>query len=243
MKRGGEYFFYHNDHLGTPQKMTSANGSTVWSAKYEAFGKADIDPASSLENNLRFPGQYYDAETGIHYNYHRYYEPRYGRYLAPDPSNSVQTTESGIPYLLPFRVVTPWELHPFHYVGSNTINWTDPTGLRYQPTTTLALEKAILTGNAAEVETLAYAMGLSIPPAIVTAIAAQEITGETAHDIIDRIIAENNKKLTECTPGTRQPERLPKYEPTCIERCAVTYATSWFSRWICYLGCILEKAP
>ena len=38
-----------------------------------------------VENNLRFPGQYYDSETGLHYNYHRYYDPRTGRYLRPDP--------------------------------------------------------------------------------------------------------------------------------------------------------------
>jgi RHS repeat-associated protein len=85
MKQGTEYYFYHNDHLGTPQKMTAVNGSIVWSAKYESFGKAVVDPASTLVNNLRFPGQYYDNENGLHYNWHRMYQPSSGRYETADP--------------------------------------------------------------------------------------------------------------------------------------------------------------
>ncbi|MCP4703653.1 MAG: hypothetical protein GY865_03505, partial [candidate division Zixibacteria bacterium] len=73
------------DHLGTPQKMTAVNGAVVWSAKYNAFGKAVVDPGSGVENNLRFPGQYYDAETGLYYNFHRYYDAQIGRYLRVDP--------------------------------------------------------------------------------------------------------------------------------------------------------------
>ena len=59
------------------------NGAIVWEAKYDAFGKASI--IGVVENNLRFPGQYYDAETGFHYNWNRYYDPRAGRYFTPDP--------------------------------------------------------------------------------------------------------------------------------------------------------------
>jgi len=84
MKQDGNYFFYHNDHLGTPQKMIEVNGAVAWEAKYEAFGKANIE-IGTLENNLRFPGQYYDSETGLHYNYNRYYDPQNGRYLSADP--------------------------------------------------------------------------------------------------------------------------------------------------------------
>jgi len=76
---------YHNDHLGTPQKMTASNGAVVWSAKYSSFGKAQVDPESTVVNNLRFPGQYFDGESGLHYNWHRYYDPGTGRYLRVDP--------------------------------------------------------------------------------------------------------------------------------------------------------------
>ena len=84
MKTGGRYYFYHNDHLGTPQKMTDVSGAVVWSAKSESFGEAVVEVAT-VENNLRFPGQYYDAETGLHYNWFRYYDPNTGRYLRVDP--------------------------------------------------------------------------------------------------------------------------------------------------------------
>jgi RHS repeat-associated protein len=84
MKVGTNYYFYHNDHLGTPQKMTAVNGAVVWSAKYEAFGKAKVDAGSTIENNLRFPGQYYDQETGELYNWNRYYGANIGRYIAMD---------------------------------------------------------------------------------------------------------------------------------------------------------------
>ncbi len=85
MKEGSEVYFYHNDHLGTPVILTASSGRIVWSARYGAFGAAEVDPASLVENNLRFPGQYYDAETGLHYNFQRTYHPGLGRYLEPDP--------------------------------------------------------------------------------------------------------------------------------------------------------------
>ena len=81
MKIGSEYYFYHNDHLGTPQKMTAVNGAVVWSASYNSFGNASINASSTVSNNLRFAGQYFDQDTGLHYNWHRYYDPNVGRYL------------------------------------------------------------------------------------------------------------------------------------------------------------------
>jgi YD repeat-containing protein len=60
MKVGGQYYFYQNDHLGTPQKLTAVNGAVVWSAKYSSFGEAAVHPSSTIVNNLRFPGQYFD---------------------------------------------------------------------------------------------------------------------------------------------------------------------------------------
>ncbi len=85
MREGGNIYFYHNDHLGTPQKLTNISGATVWSATYDAFGKAAIDGASTVVSHLRFPGQYFDGETGLHYNWNRYYEPGTGRYVTSDP--------------------------------------------------------------------------------------------------------------------------------------------------------------
>jgi len=107
-----EYYFYHNDHFGTPQKMTNLSGAVVWSATYDAFGKATVDAGSSITNNLRFPGQYLDAETGLHYNYHRYYDPNTGRYVTEDPIG----LDGGINY--------------FSYSLNNPIKQFDSIGLK-----------------------------------------------------------------------------------------------------------------
>ena len=65
-------YYYLNDRLGTPQIMTDDTGTMVWEASYTPFGEANVHPNSIIENNIRFPGQYYDQETGHHHNYHRY---------------------------------------------------------------------------------------------------------------------------------------------------------------------------
>ena len=77
-------YFYITDHLMTPQMLTSISGTTVWYAELSAFGTANVI-TSTVTNNLRFPGQYADAESGLYYNVNRYYEPTIGRYIEPDP--------------------------------------------------------------------------------------------------------------------------------------------------------------
>ncbi|MEQ8612565.1 MAG: RHS repeat-associated core domain-containing protein, partial [Gammaproteobacteria bacterium] len=82
--RNNEIYYIHNDHLGTPQLITDSFQNTVWQADYNPFGEVDIT-TELVSNNIRFPGQYYDEETGLHYNYFRYYEPEIGRYITSDP--------------------------------------------------------------------------------------------------------------------------------------------------------------
>jgi len=82
-KEGAVYYF-HTDHLGTPQVLTDRNGNVVWKADYKPFGQADI-LIQNVENPFRFPGQYHDKETGLHYNYFRNYHSGIGRYFEPDP--------------------------------------------------------------------------------------------------------------------------------------------------------------
>jgi RHS repeat-associated protein len=78
------------DLLMTPRAATDDEGRTVWTWKGDAFGTTlpEDDPdgdGTPTTLHLRFPGQYFDTETGLHYNWHRYYEPWTGRYLSSDP--------------------------------------------------------------------------------------------------------------------------------------------------------------
>ena len=76
----------HTDHLGTPKQITDQNQETVWIIEMDTFGETQsIDSKDDFTFNLRFAGQYFDQESGYHYNYHRYYNPKVGRYLTSDP--------------------------------------------------------------------------------------------------------------------------------------------------------------
>jgi len=82
---GGQYYYYHNDHLLMPQQLTNRDGKVVWSILYASFGDIQISsPLKIIFNNLRFPGQYEDVETGNYYNFQRYYDAYIGRYLSSD---------------------------------------------------------------------------------------------------------------------------------------------------------------
>jgi RHS repeat-associated protein len=83
--QGTAYYIYSN-HLAAPIMVEDESARTVWEAKLDAFGFAQIDAGATLEMPLRFPGHYHDTETGLHYNRYRYYSPELGRYLQSDPS-------------------------------------------------------------------------------------------------------------------------------------------------------------
>jgi RHS repeat-associated protein len=81
-------YFVHADHLERPLKMTDGTEAVVWDAVYNPFG--DVNAITgSVANNLRFPGQYFLIESGLHYNWHRHYDPTVGRYTQPDPIRDV----------------------------------------------------------------------------------------------------------------------------------------------------------
>ncbi|TAK59874.1 colicin D domain-containing protein, partial [Methylobacter sp.] len=111
-----DLYYIHADHLGTPRKIIRpGDNRVVWSWESEAFGNSlpDQNP-SGLGNfvfNLRFPGQYYDQETGLFYNYFRDYDPKTGRYIESDP------------------IGLAGGINTYSYVGGNPINYTDPKGL------------------------------------------------------------------------------------------------------------------
>jgi RHS repeat-associated protein len=107
---GNNVYYYHNDHLGTPQKMTDENRNIVWQAEYMPFGEP-VSITGTITNNLRFPGQYYDEETRNNYNYLRDYNPMIGRYMESDP------------------VGLGGGLNIYNYVYSNPLKYVDIYGL------------------------------------------------------------------------------------------------------------------
>ena len=101
--------YLHEDHLQTPRLATSATGSVVW--RWDGDGFGDAIATGSTEINIRFPGQYHDAESGLHYNLYRYYDPATGRYLRSDPIGLQAGTNTYV------------------YAGHNPIGSYDPEGL------------------------------------------------------------------------------------------------------------------
>ncbi|WP_183019393.1 RHS repeat protein [Delftia sp. UME58] len=78
-------YYLHTDHQGTPLIGTDNRGVLSWSTVSEAFGATGIMKISRIVVNQRYPGQYYDAETGDHYNLKRDYRSTIGRYTSMDP--------------------------------------------------------------------------------------------------------------------------------------------------------------
>jgi len=108
---GGSTYYIHNDHLGTPMQMADSTGQKVWEIENRPFGDAPtISGTQSL--NLRFPGQYYDAETGLNYNYFRFYSAKTGRYMEDDLVGILAGSN-----------------HLYNYARQNPMYYYDPRGL------------------------------------------------------------------------------------------------------------------
>ncbi|BBF86236.1 Rhs family protein [Aquitalea magnusonii] len=83
-------YYYHADHLGTPQALTDAQCQLALEMDYQAWGEAreviaEVAASAGIRNPFRFQGQYHDDESGLHYNRHRYYDPEIGRFISRDP--------------------------------------------------------------------------------------------------------------------------------------------------------------
>lgn len=144
------------DHLGTPQEITSWEGKVVWSGKYQAYGNLALKQVEEVENNIRFQGQYYDQETGLHYNRHRYYDPSVGQFISQDPigllggENNYQYAPNPIKWIDPLGLSSKesygdsYESIPIKpdYIGendpNNALRWNAPEVCKYYDSDTLA---------------------------------------------------------------------------------------------------------
>ncbi|EAV6561182.1 RHS repeat protein, partial [Salmonella enterica] len=110
-----QVWYYHTDVTGTPQEVTAADGTLVWAGYIRGFGENAADISNSgayFHQPLRLPGQYFDDETGLHYNLFRYYAPECGRFVSQDPIG----LRGGI---------------NLYQYAPNPIRWIDPLGLDY----------------------------------------------------------------------------------------------------------------
>ncbi len=109
-------FYVHTDQLNAPRKNTNSTNALVWRWDTDPFGTATPNQnptgVGTFVYNLRFPGQYYQAETGLNYNYFRDYDPQTGRYIESDPIGLAGRSYS-----------------TYAYVEGNPISNVDPTGL------------------------------------------------------------------------------------------------------------------
>jgi RHS repeat-associated protein len=102
-------FYIAPDHLGAPHQITDATGAVVWQWNPDPFGNGA--PMGAFTYELRFPGQFFDQATKLHYNYFRDYDPRTGRYIESDP------------------IGLAGGINTYAYAGSNPLSRIDPRGL------------------------------------------------------------------------------------------------------------------
>jgi RHS repeat-associated protein len=112
--QNGMFYSVIPDHLGTPRELVDEKGRIAWSASYSSWGEIAEKNPQRVDCPIRFQGQWYDEESGLHYSRFRYYDPTTGRYISQDP----------------LRLLAGLNLYAY---ARNPTGWIDPFGLADQP--------------------------------------------------------------------------------------------------------------
>ena len=124
--------YFHCDQIGIPREMTDKDGNLLWFGNYTGWGrlKEETKVTDAAYQPFRLQNQYADCETGLHYNFFRYYEPDAGRFVNQDP----------------IRLLGGFNLYQ---LASNVLGWIDPLGLAKNAAKKLIqnLEKTIGSEN------------------------------------------------------------------------------------------------
>ncbi|WP_308025175.1 RHS repeat domain-containing protein, partial [Neisseria oralis] len=110
-----QYLAYiHTDQIGIPREMTDMYGNLLWYGEYSAWGRLNRDERvyQNVHQPFRLQNQYYDRETGLHYNLMRYYEAETGRFINQDP-------------------IGLWGGENLYAFAPNAQAWVDPLGLAH----------------------------------------------------------------------------------------------------------------
>lgn len=195
--QGSSVGYVTTDQLNTPRAVTNASQTIEWNWTSDPFGNGQ--PTGSLTYNLRFPGQYYDAETGHNYNYFRDYDASTGRYIESDPIGL-----GGGP-------------NTYGYVGGNPISFSDQSGRLFGNAAAWATEAAAAVETSAAAAAAAVsAIPLALWP---SSLANDELTPcQREDDLCRKAIADAqriyNDLVTKRIPQYMYSSRIGESDPT-----------------------------
>ena len=188
MVKNNNLYYIYSDYLGTPRTLTDTSNNVVWKwDNVDPFG-SNLPSIQTVEFNFRLPGQYFDSETGLHYNYFRTYNPQTGKYISSDPIGLDGGTNT------------------YGYVDANPLNATDELGLMWQyvlPTAVGGVAGGIIGGWADGVAGIKKGVvtgaitGLSISGAgrIIGAVVGEGILTQVGANVIGAATGELSQQL------------------------------------------------